>query len=250
MKIHQFISILIIISSCAAIVSSDSDMQIPDTIRTQITDALKKVDEINIDDSAQARERIRSVREEMAITLANITDSVQPGEISNETARLLNNYITLWDTLLVSYDYMIQGGDQKIRGYDAILSNETDRFKTGLEAFAAAEELYGSAYDQLRNTESLFATLDSDTLTNLLSDTAVPTMTSVKKMLYRLLDNIVISQAYQGLCKAEISKEATGDVNSSEVQEPLTNATYLMKKLISSPYVGQEASLFANITLT
>jgi hypothetical protein len=75
-------------------------------------------------------------------------------------------------------------------------------------------------------------------------------MTSVKKMLYRLLDNIVISQAYQGLCKAEISKEATGDVNSSEVQEPLTNATYLMKKLISSPYVGQEASLFANITLT
>ncbi|HOJ95225.1 MAG TPA: hypothetical protein PK024_00080 [Methanospirillum sp.] len=60
----------------------------------------------------------------------------------------------------------------------------------------------------------------------------------------------IICQAYQDFCSAEIAKISSGDVNSTDVQGPLHAATSIMKKLTPSPYVGQEASLFVNITLT
>ncbi|OQA59606.1 MAG: hypothetical protein BWY45_00645 [Euryarchaeota archaeon ADurb.Bin294] len=232
MNISLYLQLGLIMAFIVGVVSA-TDNQIPNDIQTAVVDALTKADLISFtDESEQSRELIQTVREEFTNITGQISDYSGSGEITSDTAGLLTDYIQLWDTLLVAYDFMIQGGDHKLKGYDAILSNETNRYETGLQEFKAAKEMYDNAYEGLNNTQSLFSSFD------------------VNKMLFRLRDTALICQAYQDFCSAEIAKETSGDVNSTEVQEPLNAATTMMKKLIPSPYVGQEAELFANITFT
>jgi hypothetical protein len=250
MNISLYLQLGLIMAFIVGVVSA-TDNQIPNDIQTAVVDALTKADLISFtDESEQSRELIQTVREEFTNITGQISDYSGSGEITSDTAGLLTDYIQLWDTLLVAYDFMIQGGDHKLKGYDAILSNETNRYETGLQEFKAAKEMYDNAYEGLNNTQSLFSSFDVNTMSELLPDASIPSLVSVNKMLFRLRDTALICQAYQDFCSAEIAKETSGDVNSTEVQEPLNAATTMMKKLIPSPYVGQEAELFANITFT
>lgn len=250
MNISIFLQLVLILAIMTAVVSA-TDNQIPTDIQIAVVDALTKADQISLtDESEQSRELIQTVREEYTNINGKISEYSGSGELNADTAALLTDYIQLWDTLLVAYDFMIQGGDHKLKGYDAILSNETNRYETGLQEFKVAKEMYDNAYEGLNNTQSLFSSFDVNTMSELLPDASIPSMVSVNKMLFRLRDTALICQAYQDFCSAEIAKFSTGDVNSTEVQEPLNAATTMMKRLIPSPYVGQEAELFADITLT
>lgn len=250
MKISIFFQLGLILAVITTVVSA-SDIQIPNDIQTDVVNALTKADQISFsEESEQSREVIQEIRENFSKINEKITKYSSSGDLTNDTSTLLTNYIQLWDDLLISYDFMIQGGEHKLNGYDAILSNETNRFNTGLQEFKSAKEMYDYSYEKLNSTQSSFSSLDVNTLSAILPEASMPSMVSVNKMLFRLRDTAFICQAYQDFCKAEIAKESSGDVNSTEVQEPLDAATTMMKKLIPSPYVGEEAQLFANITLT
>lgn len=250
MKILIFLKFGLILAIITAVVSA-TDNQIPNEIQTAVVDALTKADQISLsDEPEQSRNLILSVREEFTKINEKNTEYSNSGQLNNDTAKLLTDYIQLWDDLLVAYDFMIQGGEHKLKGYDAILSNDTGRYETGLEEFKAAKGMYDKAYEELNSTQSLFSSFDVNTLSELLPEASIPSIVSVNKMLFRLRDTALICQAYHDFCRAEIAKEASGDAISNEVQESLDAATTMMKKLIPSPYVGEEAKLFANITLT
>ena len=232
-------------------ISAENQTTIPEDLNSAISSALRQADQISFtSDTDTSRDLIQSTQNDLVTIEELLKNYATSGKIGKEDADSLSAYLKIWNGLFTAYDDMIVGGEHKTEGYAAILTNETDRYEAGLNGFESAKEDYSRAYESLNTTKILLSDLDSDEIAQILPDASVPAVTDINKMLFRLRDNIMLCQAYQDLCKAEIAKVSSGDVNATAVQEPLIAATTLMKKLIPSPYVGEEASLFANITLS
>lgn len=250
LKIKYFLFLFLFLVGASNFISAENHTVIPEELHTAIIGTLTDADTIDFsNETGLSHKNIQSVQEEILTADGLIDDYSSSEELNGDTVDILLHYLNIWNGLLTAYGYMIDGGEDKLKGYNAILGNETDRYETALTGFEAAKDNYAQAYEALNETKILLTDFDSNEFSIILPDASIPTITDIDKMVFRLRDNGLISQAYVDLCKAEIAKSSTGDVNSSAVQEPLSAATTLMKKLVPSPYVGQEASLFTNITL-
>ena len=246
-KAGQTLCIILVITIC--LVSAQS--VIPDELHSVILSALSQADSIGMNpDPELSRELIQSVIDDLKTADALTVNYTSSGEISQEISDVMLSYIDSWKELMVVYGYLIDGGEQKNEAYTALLSNSSDRYDISLAKFTLAKDYYSKAYEALEGTEELLKKTDADALSDILPDASIPDNEAINKMLFRLRDNTMICQAYIDLCSTGIAKASSGDANSTEVQEPLVNATTLMKKLIPSPFVGEEAALFVNITFS
>jgi hypothetical protein len=224
---------------------------VPDDVTLQIIDTLTQADQISLSEDAETQlEMIQSVSEKINNSTGLLNTYVASGDVTAKNASVLTNYLDIWSGVITIYGSLIQGGIDKQDGYNYLLGNDTDRYEKALDAFRKAHTNYRNALETLNQTEQILNDFDSSALRQILPEVAIPEDAVLSETRFRIIDTSELCQAYQDLCRAKIENSTINDVNATKVQEPLIAATTRMKGLSFSPYVGEEASLFANITLS
>lgn len=228
-----------------------ADSVLPDDLVSSITGTIATVDTIGASpDIDTSHEILDSVLAEVGVSQDAIRSLEEEGAINADLAENLIQYTDFWTFIVLAYGDIIDGGAQKHEGYQALLSNESDRYAVAQDKFDSAKEIFGNAEDQVTKAKELLVALDSELVATALPDAVVPDSAILDEMIYRLSDTITLCQAYSDISKANLEKNITGDPDAPAVQELLNSGTSLMKELSESLYVGTEAKIFANITFS
>ena len=245
------LSLLVGLILLVAVSFVSADPVLPDELQSSITETIARVDTIGASaDIATSHDILDSVLADIAASQDAIRSLEEEGAIDADLPENLIHYTDFWTFMVLSYGDMIDGGAQKQEGYEALLSDEEDRYRVAQEKFNSAKEIFENAKDQVTKAKELLIALDSELVATSLPDAVVPDSAVLDEMVYRLSDTITLCQAYSDISKANLEKNITGDPDAPAVQELLSSGTSLMKELSESLYVGTEAKVFANITFS
>lgn len=228
-----------------------ADTGLPEELKISLTDTIASIDTIGASpDIAESHTILDSALAEIAVTQDAIRTLEEEGAVDGDIAETLIQYTDFWTFMVLAYGDMIDAGATKQEGYQALLSNESDRYAVAQEKFASAKEIFETAKDSVTKSKELLSALDSELIGAALPDAVVPDTAILDEMLYRLTDTVSLCQAYSDISKANLEKNITGDPDAPAVQELLLAGTSLMQELSESLYVGTEAKVFANITFS
>lgn len=238
--------ILLVVGSGAS-----ADTVLPNELQSSITETIARIDTIGASvDITASHSILDTVLAEIALSQDDIRTLEDEGTIDADLADNLINYTDFWTFMVLAYGDMIDAGTLKQEGYQALLSNESDRYSVAQEKFDSAKEIFDTAKDSVTRAKDILVTMDAALIEKALPDAVVPDTAILDEMLYRLTDTVSLCQAYTDISKANLEKNITGDPDAPAVQELLTSGTSLMKELSESLYVGTEAKVFANITFS
>lgn len=220
--------------------SSDGD-QNP---QTMIINALQKSDLVSSTSDSEGKfSLIRQARDEL----------VQAKDLLNQNSdaniSVLNNYVDYWVQFEDAYGAMITGSEQKLKAYESLTGNNSDKYQNAFDTFTEAEKTYTTSKGLFEQTLPVIKSLDP-TISDLLPDAAIPKESVTQEIIARLTDNIQICNGYKHLCKAQVLKISAGNTITLEVESELYEGNGIMQSLIFSAYVGDEATRFANTTLS